>query len=197
MFNAMIGNELLYTAVTTEMKVEGTDSSSTVGGGGNLLETPEEETDSTASDGTVEGETTDTTTDNAGVEGDTSNTDVSNVEGETTTTDTTDDALEGGTDSANVDTSVNEGEVIDASGDTGDMAIGGDTTTGGDTSLGGDMVGVDGMNGETTGSTIKDPFLSSYIPIAGISAATLVVGVIIGILLAKKKIKKGIDLYED
>lgn len=196
MFNTMIGNELLSATVTTEMTIGGTDTTSS-GSGENLLETPEENTDSAASDGTVEGETTDTTTDNANVEGDTSNADVTNVEGETTTTETTgtegttDAALEGDTDSTNVDTSINEGEVIDASGDTGDMAIGGDT------SLGGDMSGVDGMNGETTGSTIKDPFLSSYIPIAGISAATLVVGVIIGILLAKKKIKKGIDLYED
>ena len=185
----MIGNELLYTAVMTDGKIGGTDTTSS-GSGENLLETPEENTDSASNDGTVEGETTDTATDDANVEGDTSNTDVSNVEGETTTTDTTDTALDGD-DSANVDTSVNEGEVIDASGDTGDMAIGGDT------SLGGDMLGMDGMNGETTGSTIKDPFLSSYVPIAGISAATLVVGVIIGILLAKKKIKKGIDLYED
>lgn len=193
MFNAMIGNELLYTAVMTDGKIGGTDTTSS-GSGENLLETPEENTDSAASDGTVEGETTDLTTEDANVEGDTSNVDVSNVEGETTTTDTTDNtdaALEGDTDSTNVDTNANEGEVIDASGDTGDMAIGGDT------SLGGDMLGMDGMNGETTGSTIKDPFLSSYVPIAGISAATLVVGVIIGILLAKKKIKKGIDLYED
>lgn len=193
MFNAMIGNELLYTTVTTEVKIDGTDTTSS-GGGENLLETPEENTDSTTSDGTVEGETTDATTDSANEEGDTSNADVSNVEGETTTTDTTettdttdttDTGLEGDTESTNVDTSVNEGEVIDASGDTGDMTIGGD------------MSGVDGMNGETTASTTKDPFLSSYVPIAGISAATLVVGAIIGILLAKKKIKKGIDLYED
>lgn len=154
----MIGNELLYTTVATEVKIGATDTTSS-GGGENLLETPEETADTTASDGATEEETTDTDTDNADV--------------------------------SNVDSSVNEGEVIDASGDTGDMAIDGDM------SFEGDMSGVDGMNGETTGSTIKDPFLSSYVPIAGISAATLVVGVIIGILLAKKKIKKGIDLYED
>lgn len=196
MFNAMIGNKLLYTTVTTEMTIGGTNTTSS-GSGENLLETPEENTDSAANDRTVEGETTDTTTDNANMEGDTSNADVSDVEGETTTTDTTDATLEGDTDSTNVDPSVNEDEVIDASGDTGDMAIGGDISIGGDTSLGGDMTGMDGMNGETTATTIKDPFLSSYAPIVGISAATLVVGAVIGILLAKKKIKKGIDLYED
>lgn len=193
MHNTMIGNELLYTTTTAEIKIGGSDTSSS-GSGGNLLESSEGSTESTTNEApadttNVEGETTNTDVTN--VEGDTADTEVSNVEGETTNTDTTDGTVEGDTDSTNMDTGVDEGEVIDGTGDTGDMAIGGDT------SIGGDMPGVDGMYGETTGSTTKDPFLSSYVPIAGISAATLVVGVIIGILLAKKKIKKGIDLYED
>ena len=44
---------------------------------------------------------------------------------------------------------------------------------------------------------VKDPFLSSWINVAGISAAVLVVSIALGALLAKLKIKKGIDLYED
>lgn len=205
MFNTIIGNELLYTATTAEVKIGGSDTSSS-GSGGNLLESSEGNTDSTTNEApadttNVEGETTNTEATNvegdtadtevSNVEGDSANTDVTNVEGETTDTDTTDVTVEGDADSTNMETGVDEGEVIDGTGDTGDMAIGGDT------SIGGDMPGVDGTYGETTGSTTKDPFLSSYVPIAGISAATLVVGVIIGILLAKKKIKKGIDLYED
>jgi hypothetical protein len=44
---------------------------------------------------------------------------------------------------------------------------------------------------------VKDPFLSSWINVAGISASVLVVSIALGALLAKLKIKKGIDLYED
>lgn len=52
-----------------------------------------------------------------------------------------------------------------------------------------------GMEMEMT--EVKDPFLSSWINVAGISAAVLVVSIALGALLAKLKIKKGIDLYED
>lgn len=51
--------------------------------------------------------------------------------------------------------------------------------------------------GMESGSTVKDPLLSNWFFIGGISAGSLVVGVVLGILLAKKKIKKGIDLYEN
>lgn len=43
----------------------------------------------------------------------------------------------------------------------------------------------------------KDPLLSSWPFVIGISFASLAVSVTIGILLAKRKIKKGFELYED
>lgn len=49
---------------------------------------------------------------------------------------------------------------------------------------------------EDTGS-VKDPFLSDWTAVIGISATTIIIAIIIGFLLAKKKIKKGYDLYED
>lgn len=65
-----------------------------------------------------------------------------------------------------------------------------------------DGMAMDDMNmgmepGMESGSTAKEPLLSNWFFIGGISAASLVVGVVLGILLAKKKIKKGIDLYEN
>lgn len=50
---------------------------------------------------------------------------------------------------------------------------------------------------ETGMSEVKDPLLSSWPFVIGISAAVLVVSIALGALLAKLKIKKGIDLYED
>lgn len=44
---------------------------------------------------------------------------------------------------------------------------------------------------------VKDPLLSSWFFVIGISAAVLVVSVGLGALLARRRIKKGIDLYED
>ncbi|NLO08702.1 MAG: hypothetical protein GX129_02380 [Clostridiales bacterium] len=44
---------------------------------------------------------------------------------------------------------------------------------------------------------VKDPLLSSWPFVIGISAAVFVVSIALGALLAKLKIKKGIDLYED
>ncbi len=44
---------------------------------------------------------------------------------------------------------------------------------------------------------VKDPLLSSWPFVMGISAAVLFVSVALGLLLAKRKIKKGIELYED
>lgn len=43
----------------------------------------------------------------------------------------------------------------------------------------------------------KDPLLSSWPAVIGISGAVLLVSILLGALLAKRKIKKGIDLYED
>ena len=63
-------------------------------------------------------------------------------------------------------------------------------------------VPADGMEtGESTMvdpmGAVKDPLLSSWPFVIGISAAVLAVSVAIGVLLAKRKIKKGIELYED
>lgn len=44
---------------------------------------------------------------------------------------------------------------------------------------------------------VKDPLLSSWPFVIGISTAVLLVSIVIGALLAKLRIKKGIDLYED
>jgi hypothetical protein len=44
---------------------------------------------------------------------------------------------------------------------------------------------------------VKDPLLSSWIFVIGISAAVLFVSVALGAFLARRKIKKGIELYED
>jgi hypothetical protein len=57
----------------------------------------------------------------------------------------------------------------------------------------GDMGG--GMYGEVTSP--KDPLLSSWPFVIGISSITLILSVGLGILLAKRKIKKGFELYED
>lgn len=196
MFNIMVGNTLYATATTTEVSVDSSTGSES-SNGENLLETPEENTDSTTAavdttNAEAESTTADTTTTDAtsvdgetttaDVEGETSTTDETNVEGETTDTNINE---EESSDTTGVDTGVNEGEVIDASGDMSGMeGVDG-------------MEGTDGMEGGIAATTTKDPFLSSYVPVVGITAATLVVGIIIGILLAKKKIKKGIDLYED
>lgn len=44
---------------------------------------------------------------------------------------------------------------------------------------------------------VKDPLLSSWPSVIGISAVVLAVSIVVGVLLAKLRIKKGIDLYED
>ncbi len=46
-------------------------------------------------------------------------------------------------------------------------------------------------------AAVKDPLLSSWPFVIGITAVTLAVSVLCGILLAKRKIKKGYELYED
>ncbi len=47
------------------------------------------------------------------------------------------------------------------------------------------------------GAQGKDPILSSWLFIIGISVLVLAASVALGIFLAKRKIKKGIELYED
>lgn len=68
--------------------------------------------------------------------------------------------------------------------------------------VGGDMAPVEGgdpgiVDEGMMGAPVKDPLLSNWFFVIGISIASLVIGSLIGILLAKKKIKKGIEVYED
>lgn len=53
------------------------------------------------------------------------------------------------------------------------------------------------MDGSFDAGTQKTPILASWPFVIGISSGTLVLSIIIGILLAKRKIKKGFELYED
>ncbi|MDE7060599.1 MAG: hypothetical protein K2O71_03270 [Lachnospiraceae bacterium] len=57
---------------------------------------------------------------------------------------------------------------------------------------------MDGMDGGDMGTEtgVKDPILSSIPFVAGTIGASLVVGIVLGILLGKKRIKKGFD-YEN
>lgn len=60
--------------------------------------------------------------------------------------------------------------------------------------------GMFGEVGEGMGelaTTTKAPLMSSWIFVGGITAAVLAVSITLGILLAKSKIKKGFELYED
>ncbi len=50
---------------------------------------------------------------------------------------------------------------------------------------------------EVTTETSTGSLLSNVFFIGGVSAGTLVLSVVIGLLLAKAKIKKGFDVYED
>ena len=56
---------------------------------------------------------------------------------------------------------------------------------------------MDGPMGMTEGTKSNDPLLSKPVYVFGISAITVMVSIVLGILLAKKRIKKGIELYED
>ncbi|MDF2472853.1 MAG: putative rane protein [Anaerocolumna sp.] len=74
----------------------------------------------------------------------------------------------------------------------------------GEVIVGGNVDGgyVDGgyIEGEIPGdmaATSKDPLLSSWTFVAGITLLTLAISVGLGVVLAKRKIKKGIELYED
>ncbi len=64
------------------------------------------------------------------------------------------------------------------------------------------MVGFEGsmdgkMIGEVPVNSAKGTVMSSWPFVIGVTSATLVLSIAIGILLAKKRIKKGLDLYED
>lgn len=53
------------------------------------------------------------------------------------------------------------------------------------------------MAGETAKAPLSDRLLGSAVFIGGTGALALAFGIVCGLLLAKRKIKKGIDLYED
>lgn len=58
----------------------------------------------------------------------------------------------------------------------------------------GDMVE---MTESTQQVSMGDKLMSSPIFVGGVTAAVLAFGVLLGIFSAKRRIKKGIDLYED
>ena len=66
---------------------------------------------------------------------------------------------------------------------------------------GGEMIGggnsMGGVDGTGTGTGVKDPILSNVPFVAGTISAALVLGIVFGVLLGKKRIKKGFDLYEN
>lgn len=63
---------------------------------------------------------------------------------------------------------------------------------------GGYMGGSDGKGDISTGQVSKaDELMGSWVFVGGITAGVLALGVLAGLLCAKRKIKKGIDLYED
>ncbi len=57
----------------------------------------------------------------------------------------------------------------------------------------------DGMMTETQSSTevSVDSLLSNWVFVGGVSGGVLLLSVVIGLLLAGHKIKKGFDVYED
>ncbi len=59
------------------------------------------------------------------------------------------------------------------------------------------MVGMDDMTEETQEVPLGDKLMGSWVFVGGVAAAVLAIGVLLGLLSAKRKIKKGIDLYED
>ncbi len=85
-----------------------------------------------------------------------------------------------------------EGRVTETTGTDADMA-GGDTAN-----MAGDgMGGMDRMNGMNTEMGTSKPITQNVPVMAGITAGVLALSILAGIGLAKLKIKKGINLYED
>ncbi|MBQ9768476.1 MAG: hypothetical protein IJW37_10275 [Lachnospiraceae bacterium] len=67
----------------------------------------------------------------------------------------------------------------------------------GDMSDAGDMGYMEDMYGTEQQVSKTDELLSSWLFVGGVTAAVLALGIAVGLLSAKRKIKKGIDLYED
>lgn len=69
-----------------------------------------------------------------------------------------------------------------------------------DVGYAGDMeyfIGMDDMTEGTQEIPLGDKLMGSWVFVGGVSAAVLAIGVLLGLLSAKHRIKKGIDLYED
>ncbi len=95
---------------------------------------------------------------------------------------------------------------------TDEISIGSEISIDGDYSIGGgyvindgavdngyygDYTGSDGYgDGTLADSAVKDPVMSSWLFVGGITVLTLAISIVIGVLFAKLRIKKGFDLYE-
>lgn len=101
----------------------------------------------------------------------------------------------GGAATTGTDGTVNETTGADtdmAGGEANDMA-GGDTAN-----MAGDgMAGMNGMDGMNTEVGTAKPITQNAPVMIGITAGVLALSILVGIGLAKLKIKKGINLYED
>ena len=105
---------------------------------------------------------------------------------------------EAGGETTGTDGSGNETTAADADmsgGDTADM-MGGDTANMAGDAMNG-MNGMDGMNGMNTEMGTSKPITQNAPVMIGITAGVLALSILVGIGLAKLKIKKGINLYED
>ena len=95
-------------------------------------------------------------------------------------------AVEGGNGGTGTDAGMEGGDVGNMTGEAGMIG-------GGDTGMDG-MAGMDGINTETGTSSSVTQSMPAMI---GITAGVLALSILVGIVLAKLKIKKGINLYED
>ena len=91
-----------------------------------------------------------------------------------------------GADGSENETTANDTDM--SGGDTADM-MAGDAMNG--------MNGMDGMNGMNTEMGTSKPITQNAPVMIGITAGVLALSILVGIGLAKLKIKKGINLYED
>ena len=95
-------------------------------------------------------------------------------------------AVEGGTEATGTDAGMGGGEVGTMTGEAG-MTGGGDAA----------MDGAGGMDGMGTETGTSFSVTQSAPAMIGITAGVLALSILAGIVLAKLKIKKGINLYED
>ena len=95
-------------------------------------------------------------------------------------------AVEGGNEATGTDAGMGGGEVGNMTGEAG-MTGGGDAA----------MDGAGGMDGMGTETGTSSSITQSAPAMIGITAGVLALSILAGIVLAKLKIKKGINLYED